>query len=386
MPIFNFMNQTTDSPPATQFFGDDDYNFLKTNLTGNEWVSAKSALKNSDLFSIINQLSNDLATVRLTANKRMQGIIDNPTNNSNRFGFYQSIFAQLLLGGEAFAYRWRNVNGKDVKWEFLRPSQVSVNTLNYENGLYYNITFDDPKIGAKMNVPQNDVLHFRLLSVDGGKTSVSPLMALTRELNIQKASDNLTLNSLKNALNANGILKIKGGGLLDFKTKQSRSRQAMKQMNGGPLVLDDLEDFQPLEIKSNVAQLLSQADWTTGQFAKVYGIPDNVVGGKGDQQSSLDMSMNVYAKAVARYLRPFVSELSNKLGCDIDSDLFPAVDPTGSNYIKRVSELVKTGVVAQNQGLYMLQQAEILPKDLPEREILIIQPQNNEEKEDERKI
>lgn len=366
MPIFNFMNQSTESPPATQFFDDDDYNFLKTSLTGGEWVSAKQALKNSDLFSIINQLSNDLATVKLTASrKKTQGIIDNPTNNANRFGFYQSLFAQMLLGGEAFAYRWRNENGADVKWEFLRPSQVSVNTLNYENGLYYNITFDDPKIGAKMNVPQNDVLHFRLLSVDGGKTSVSPLMALTRELNIQKASDNLTLNSLKNALNANGILKIKGGGLLDFKTKQSRSRQAMKQMNGGPLVLDDLEDFQPLEIKSNVAQLLSQADWTTGQFAKVYGIPENVVGGKGDQQSSLDMSMNVYAKAVARYLRPFVSELSNKLGCDIDSDLFPAVDPTGSNYIKRVSELVKTGVVAQNQGLYMLQQAEILPKDLP---------------------
>lgn len=371
MPIFNFMNQSTESPPATQFFGDDDYNFLKTNLTGNEWVSAKSALKNSDLFSIINQLSNDLATVKLTAtNERIQGIIDNPTNNANRFGFYQSIFAQMLLGGEAFAYRWRNVNGKDVKWEFLRPSQVSVNTMDYENGLYYNITFDDPKIGAKLNVPQNDVLHFRLLSVDGGKTSVSPLMALTRELNIQKASDNLTLNSLKNALNANGILKIKGGGLLDFKTKQSRSRQAMKQMNGGPLVLDDLEDFQPLEIRSNVAQLLNQADWTTGQFAKVYGIPENVVGGQGDQQSSLEMSSNVYAKAVSRYLRPFVSELINKLGCDIDSDIFPAVDPTGSNYIKRISELVKTGVVAQNQGLYMLQQAEIVPKELPKGENL----------------
>lgn len=365
------MNQSTESPPATQFFGDDDYNFLKTNLTGNEWVSAKSALKNSDLFSIINQLSNDLATVKLTAtNERIQGIIDNPTNNANRFGFYQSIFAQMLLGGEAFAYRWRNVNGKDVKWEFLRPSQVSVNTMDYENGLYYNITFDDPKIGAKLNVPQNDVLHFRLLSVDGGKTSVSPLMALTRELNIQKASDNLTLNSLKNALNANGILKIKGGGLLDFKTKQSRSRQAMKQMNGGPLVLDDLEDFQPLEIRSNVAQLLNQADWTTGQFAKVYGIPENVVGGQGDQQSSLEMSSNVYAKAVSRYLRPFVSELINKLGCDIDSDIFPAVDPTGSNYIKRISELVKTGVVAQNQGLYMLQQAEIVPKELPKGENL----------------
>ena len=336
-------------------------------MNGSEWVSAETALKNSDLFSIISQLSNDLATAKLTTSrKQMQGIVDNPSNSANRFNFYQSIFAQMLLGGEAFAYRWRNDNGRDMKWEYLRPSQVTFNRLDNQNGLYYNITFDDPRIPPKQHVPQSDILHFRLLSVDGGLTSVSPLMALGRELDIQKASDKLTLNSLKNALNANGILKIKGGGLLDFKTKVSRSRQAMKQMQGGPLVLDDLEDFTPLEIKSNAAQLLKQADWTTGQFAKVYGIPENVVGGQGDQQSSLEMSSNVYSKAVARYLRPFLSELSQKLSCDVDADIFPAVDPTGANYISRINSMVKSGTLAQNQGLYILQQAEILPKELPE--------------------
>lgn len=365
MPIFNL---ATESPPNNQggFFDITDPEFLAT-LNGSEWVSAETALKNSDLFSIISQLSNDLATAKLiTSRKQMQGIVDNPSNSANRFNFYQSIFAQMLLGGEAFAYRWRNDNGRDMKWEYLRPSQVSFNRLDNQNGLYYNITFDDPRIPPKQHVPQSDILHFRLLSVDGGLTSVSPLMALGRELDIQKASDKLTLNSLKNALNANGILKIKGGGLLDFKTKVSRSRQAMKQMQGGPLVLDDLEDFTPLEIKSNVAQLLKQADWTTGQFAKVYGIPENVVGGQGDQQSSLEMSSNVYSKAVARYLRPFLSELSQKLSCDVDADIFPAVDPTGANYISRINSMVKSGTLAQNQGLYILQQAEILPKELPE--------------------
>lgn len=365
MPIFNI---AIESPPSNQggFFDITDPEFLAT-LNGSEWVSAETALKNSDLFSIISQLSNDLATANLTTSrKQMQGIVDNPSNNANRFNFYQSIFAQMLLGGEAFAYRWRNDNGRDMKWEYLRPSQVSFNRLDNQNGLYYNITFDDPRIPPKQHVPQSDILHFRLLSVDGGLTSVSPLMALGRELDIQKASDKLTLNSLKNALNANGILKIKGGGLLDFKTKVSRSRQAMKQMQGGPLVLDDLEDFTPLEIKSNVAQLLKQADWTTGQFAKVYGIPENVVGGQGDQQSSLEMSSNVYSKAVVRYLRPFLSELSQKLSCDVDADIFPAVDPTGANYISRINSMVKSGTLAQNQGLYILQQAEILPKELPE--------------------
>ena len=367
MPIFNL---ATESPPNNQggFFDIADPEFLAT-LNGSEWVSAETALKNSDLFSIISQLSNDLATAKLTTSrKQMQGIVDNPSNSANRFNFYQSIFAQMLLGGEAFAYRWRNDNGRDMKWEYLRPSQVTFNRLDNQNGLYYNITFDDPRIPPKQHVPQSDILHFRLLSVDGGLTSVSPLMALGRELDIQKASDKLTLNSLKNALNANGILKIKGGGLLDFKTKVSRSRQAMKQMQGGPLVLDDLEDFTPLEIKSNVAQLLKHADWTTGQFAKVYGIPENVVGGQGDQQSSLEMSSNVYSKAVARYLRPFLSELSQKLSCDVDADIFPAVDPTGANYISRINSMVKSGTLAQNQGLYILQQAEILPKELPKGE------------------
>lgn len=367
MPIFNL---ATESPPNNQvgFFDITDPEFLAT-LNGSEWVSAETALKNSDLFSIISQLSNDLATAKLTTSrKQMQGIVDNPSNNANRFNFYQSIFAQMLLGGEAFAYRWRNDNGRDMKWEYLRPSQVTFNRLDNQNGLYYNITFDDPRIPPKQHVPQSDILHFRLLSVDGGLTSVSPLMALGRELDIQKASDKLTLNSLKNALNANGILKIKGGGLLDSKTKVSRSRQAMKQMQGGPLVLDDLEDFTPLEIKSNVAQLLKQADWTTGQFAKVYGIPENVVGGQGDQQSSLEMSSNVYSKAVVRYLRPFLSELSQKLSCDVDADIFPAVDPTGANYISRINSMVKSGTLAQNQGLYILQQAEILPKELPKGE------------------
>ena len=367
MPIFNI---AIESPPSNQggFFDITDPEFLAT-LNGSEWVSAETALKNSDLFSIISQLSNDLATAKLTTSrKQMQGIVDNPSNNANRFNFYQSIFAQMLLGGEAFAYRWRNDNGRDMKWEYLRPSQVTFNRLDNQNGLYYNITFDDPRIPPKQHVPQSDILHFRLLSVDGGLTSVSPLMALGRELDIQKASDKLTLNSLKNALNANGILKIKGGGLLDFKTKVSRSRQAMKQMQGGPLVLDDLEDFTPLEIKSNVAQLLKQADWTTGQFAKVYGIPENVVGGQGDQQSSLEMSSNVYSKAVVRYLRPFLSELSQKLSCDVDADIFPAVDPTGANYISRINSMVKSGTLAQNQGLYILQQAEILPKELPKGE------------------
>ena len=100
MPVFNFINQSTESPPKQQLFSIEDYDFLQTNLNSSEWVSAKTALQNSDLFTVINQLSSDLATVKLTAKKKQtQGILDNPSTNASRHGFYQSIFAQLLIGG-----------------------------------------------------------------------------------------------------------------------------------------------------------------------------------------------------------------------------------------------------------------------------------------------
>lgn len=371
MPILSFVNQTNDPPESKQsyFPEGNDAQIIDRFLEGNgEWVSAKAALRNSDLFSIILQLSNDLANVKIMADrKRNQGIINNPSTNANKHGFWQSMYAQLLLGGEAFAYRWRNINGSDVKWEFLRPSQVNTYYFEYENGMYYNITFDDPKIPPIMQAPQSDLIHIRLLSIDGGKTGISPLYSLRRESKIQKASDRLTLGSLNGSLNVPGVLTIKGGGLLSDKDKAARSRSFMKRSrSGGPVVLDDLEEFKTLEIKSNVAQLLSQTDWTSKQYAKVYGLPDSYVGGQGDQQSSIQQISGMYASALNRYISPAVSELEYKLNDHIKVNMRPAIDPLGDSYLTSINAATKNGTLAQNQSVFILQEAGYIPKDLPE--------------------
>ncbi|MCT7889422.1 MAG: phage portal protein, partial [Lactobacillus crispatus] len=120
MPVFN-LNKSNVSGYSLN-----DPEFLtlfKNDLSVSEYVSADTALKNSDIFSLISQLSADLALVKLNANKdRVQNLIDNPSNLTNGFSFWQGMFAQLLLDGNAYAYRWRNINGVDLYWEFLRPS------------------------------------------------------------------------------------------------------------------------------------------------------------------------------------------------------------------------------------------------------------------------
>lgn len=372
VPILNLIKQANDPPEKgsiQSYFSEDRDAQLMESLLGdnNEWVSARAALRNSDLFSIVLQLSSDLAIVKMNASKkRTQGIIDNPSTNANKHSFWQSMFAQLLLGGEAFAYRWRNANGLDVKWEYLRPSQVTTYYYEYENGMYYNVTFDDPNVAPILQAPQRDLIHFRLLSIDGGKTGISPLYSLRREAKIQKASDRLTINSLKSSLNVPGVLTVKGGGLLSDKDKAARSRSFMKRSrSGGPVVLDDLEEFTALEIKSNVAQLLSQTDWTSKQYAKVYGLPDSYLGGQGDQQSSIQQISSMYASALNRYLRPAISELEYKLSDQISVNMRPAIDPLGDNYLSTISTATRWGALAQNQATYVLQEAGYIPKDLP---------------------
>lgn len=377
MPIFNINNALKTSTLSVPFGDENTLDFM-TGKDKDIYISAKEALMNSDIYSAIFQLSGDLASSQIISSKtRYQGIIDNPSVTSNKHAFWQAVFAQLLLGGEAFIYRWRNVNGIDNHWEYLRPSQVSAYLLDDGSGLIYNITFDEPKIGVKMNVPQNDVLHFRLLSKNGGMTGISPLSALSNELNIKNDSNKLTRAALSQSIMAPGILKITKEGKVNWKIKALRSKEFMRQTqvaNNGPVVIDDLEEYSPLEIKSDIAKLLAQADWTGNQIAKVYGIPNSYLNGQGDQQSSLDQIKGMYANALSRYMESIVSELNNKLSATIHYNIRPAIDPLQDSYAQVLSGLTKNGMLAHNQARYLLQGTGYLPDDLPEPQSALLNP------------
>ena len=365
MPLFN-----QKVSPGLSITDDTDILHFLDPDNSDKYVDARTALKNSDIYSIVFQLSADLANGKLKADApRAQGILNNPTQTSNAHAFWQSMFAQLVLGGECFAYRWRNQNGTDMTWEYLRPSQVTPFLLEDGSGLIYNINFDEPEVGVMEAVPQSDLIHIRLLSQNGGKTGISPLSALANELQIKDKSNKLTLSALGRSIIAPGILSIKHGGLLSDEEKASRSRKFMKQTSkseNGPIVIDDLEEYTPLEVKSNVAQLLNQVNWTGAQIAKVYGVSDSIINGQGDQQSSIQMMGNAYVKSLARYAKAVTGELNNKLNANINLDLRSAIDPLGDSYATTISNLRKNGAIAANQAVWLLKESNYFPEEMPE--------------------
>lgn len=384
MPVFRppeIKNQVQSVPVEDS----DIINFLTPNGQ-RDYVSATDALKNSDIYSVVSQLSGDLATVQLSANMpRAQGILNNPSSTANGHAFWQSMFAQLLLGGECFAYRWRNPNGLDMRWEYLRPSQVETYLLEDGSGLTYTVTFDETQLGVRQYVPQGDMIHIRLTGINGGQTGISPLEALTSELQIKDSSNDLTLAALARSISAPGVLQIKHGGLLSEKMKAIRSRNFMKQVNksnGGPVVLDELEEYSSLEMKADVTKLLSQTDWTSRQIAKVFGIPDSYLNGQGDQQSNIDQIKGMYANALNRYMQCIISELDNKLNATITANLRPAIDPLGDAFATTLSGLAKDGTIANNQATWVLQQLGYFPADMPEAIQSVEGGDNNEEGND----
>lgn len=373
MPLFkpSIMNGLV--VPSGQEVGIDSadiVNFLNPDGKNDGYVSASDALHNSDVYSVVFQLSSDLASSVLKADKKQaQAMIDNPTNYwANAHSFWQGVFAQLLLGGEAFIYRWRNVNGNDMRWEYLRPSQVGVYAEQDYSGLYYSASFDSPEIGYVPVIPVQDMIHFRLLSRNGGATGVSPLRALASEFQIKDGSNKLTLKALAQSVMANGVLKTDTAGL-NYKTKAALSRQFKTQVdssNGGPIVLDKLSDYTPLEIKSDVMGILSQTDWTGKQIAKVYGVPDSIINGTGDQQSSVQMMSGEYAKSLMRFANSVVSELKNKLGTNITMDIKPAIDPVNTDYTTNIADFAKNGMIDPKQAQWLLKNSGYLPDNMPD--------------------
>lgn len=332
----------------------------------NKYVDARTALKNSDIYSLIYQLSADMADATFIADSsRTLGMLNHPTKTANVHAFWQSMYAQLLLGGECFAYRWRNDNGIDTQWEYLRPSQVTPFLLEDGSGLVYNVSFDEPEVGVVQAIPQGNMIHIRLLSQNGGKTGISPLLSLADELAIRERSNRLTLSALSRSIMAPGVLSITKGGLLNAKMKAKRSKEFMRQMNdadNGPIVLDDLEKYTPLEIQGNVAQLLNQTNWTGAQIAKVYGVSDSVINGQGDQQSMMNAN---YLQSLSRFTKSVVAELNDKLTGNVKMDLRSVIDPTGDGYAAKIADLVKKGALAANQAAWLLQQNGFLPDGMP---------------------
>ncbi|MEK3563789.1 phage portal protein [Lactobacillus crispatus] len=356
-------NMTT-SVPAT-------HGLVFTQLIGNQplnLVSTNQALLNSDIFSVINRISSDIASARFkTANQYVYNLLNTPNRLISRFSFWQSVIIQLLLDGNSY------VPIKGMSLEQRRPSEVSeINVLDDYQGLTYKIT---PFNGEKeFTLTQDQILHFRIMPDSRYQYMIgmSPLESLTYEMTISADSRKATLNSIKNQISPIGILTVPASQLNDEDREAARKsfeKANSGENNGRLMVLTDASKFNQLDVKADVFKALNEnANFSASQISKAFGIPVDMLGGgqsTESQHSNIDSVKGNYISDLNSYINPILDELKLKFNCpDLKLDVKSALDVDDSLTINQVNSMLQAGVIDRDQAQQLLKKSGALPLDL----------------------
>lgn len=325
-------------------------------VLGSGYISAEQALKNSDVWTAVNIISSDIARVKFHAAKqKVDKTLNNPSRVTNRFNFYQSMIAQMLLTGNAYAVRRADSGGEYL--EFVAPSHIQQYLSDDGQVTTYDITFNGTQEDDLKNVPATDVIHLRLLSTDGGLTGKSPLTALVDELTLQSGNNKLANSVFNKSANPSAMLKLTTGQKLNDAGREA-VRTAFENANTGAnagrvMVMDGTFDYSQLEVKSDVAKLLTATDWTRSQIAKAFMLPSDMLGSESEH-SNADQIRAMYNNTIGRYLAPALEELSMKFGESVIADIREATDLDGAMLEQRTINLINSGAISPALALEIL--------------------------------
>jgi HK97 family phage portal protein len=333
----------------------------------NHLVSAEFALKNSDVFAVVNLLSSDIAASTMTAPEPFLSVLKKPNNLISGYNFWQTVGAQMLLTGNAYVAVDRDTSNIPTRLE-LAPSGQIVTTLADRNAdISYTVNWGDER--GKQDYPNANMLHFRLLATGSNDSNlyvgISPLQSLAESINMQDFSNRLTLSSLKHALNPSVVLTASEGALSPDEKEGIRDgwEAANEGDNAGrAIVLDQAVTMSSVSINSDVASFLSNLDFGKTQISKAFGVPDSYLNGQGDQQSSLEMTKSLYANTLRRYTAPIESELYSKFGVQVDLDQAAAVDADNSTLVSQIKDLATgtTPILSVDQATQLLTKRGVL--------------------------
>ena len=261
----------------------------------------------------------------------------------------------MLLTGNAYALR--RLDGYGEYLEFVSPSHISQYLSDDGQTTTYDITFNGTQEDDLKNVPADDVIHLRLLSTDGGLTGKSPLTALVDELTLQSGNNKLANSVFNKSANPSAMLKLNTGNKLNSEGREA-VRTAFEAANTGAnagrvMVMDGTFDYSQLEVKSDVAKLLTATDWTRSQIAKAFMLPSDMLGSESEH-SNADQIRATYNNTIGRYLAPALEELSMKYGENIIADIREATDLDGAMLEQRTTNLIKGGAISSVLGLEIL--------------------------------
>ncbi len=344
----------------------DDY--VASVVSGND--SAKyvgiSALRNSDVLTATSIIAGDIARFPLIKKNVHGDIIQDEdinyllnvksTGNASARTWKFAMAVNTILTGNAYSRILRDPRtGKALQFQFYKPSETRVEELDSHELIY---TFIDSLTGKEITCDSEDVIHWKFFSHDTilGR---SPLLSLGDEISLQNSGTSTLLKFFKDGFSS-GILKMEGAMLSGEARKKAREEfEKMREgaKGGSPLVFDKTMTYEPLEIDTNVLQLISSNNFSTAQIAKALRIPSYKLGVNSPNQSVAQLTEDYVTNDLPFYFDAITSELGLKIFSPRDRRKcrleFDTRSITGRN-VDEIVKLVNNTLLTPNQGLIEL--------------------------------
>ena len=344
----------------------DDY--VASVVSGND--SAKyvgiSALRNSDVLTATSIIAGDIARFPLIKKNVNGDIIQDEdinyllnvksTGNASARTWKFAMAVNTILTGNAYSRILRDPRtGKVLQFQFYRPSETRVEELDSHELIY---TFIDSLTGKEITCEADDVIHWKFFSHDT-VLGRSPLLSLGDEISLQNSGTSTLLKFFKDGFSS-GILKMEGAMLSGEARKKAREEfEKMREgaKGGSPLVFDKTMTYEPLEIDTNVLQLITSNNFSTAQIAKALRIPSYKLGVNSPNQSVAQLTEDYVTNDLPFYFDAITSELGLKIFSPEDRRKcrleFDTRSVTGRN-VDEIVKLVNNTLLTPNQGLIEL--------------------------------
>ena len=323
------------------------------------------ALKNSDVLTAVSHVASNVARFPIVILDDDKNAVKNiksvdyllnkhPNDMLSAYHWRFLMTVNAILTGDGFSRIIRDPHTKaPLEIQYFPPSQTYIDDSDVTNIKYEFTPINQKGGGQTIVVPAEDVIHFMFFTYDGihGR---SPLLSLADEIGLQDDGIKTLRRFFKSGLKG-GLLKAKGklSPEARLKTRKAFEYAQANSNAGSPIVTDDTFDYSPIEIDTNVLQLINSNNYSTAQIAKALHIPAYKLAVNSPNQSIKQLNEDFITSDLPYYFKPIASNLEMTMltdrqrhNCHIE---FDTRKETGMS-MDDVQKGVTNNVITPNEG------------------------------------
>lgn len=327
--------------------------------------SGIGALRNSDVLTAVSHVASNVARFPIVILDDDKNAVKNiksvdyllnkhPNDMLSAYHWRFLMTVNAILTGDGFSRIIRDPHTKaPLEIKYFPPSQTYIDDSDVTNIKYEFTPINQKGGGQTIVVPAEDVIHFMFFTYDGihGR---SPLLSLADEIGLQDDGIKTLRRFFKSGLKG-GLLKAKGklSPEARLKTRKAFEYAQANSNAGSPIVTDDTFDYSPIEVDTNVLQLINSNNYSTAQIAKALHIPAYKLAVNSPNQSIKQLNEDFITSDLPYYFKPIASNLEMTMladrqrhNCHIE---FDTRKETGMS-MDDVQKGVTNNVITPNEG------------------------------------